>query len=301
MGLLTALFQRRSIENPSTPLSSPDDWLYGALGAGKSSSGVNVNRETALTYSPFWRGVNLISKDVGKLPCKTERREGRAWVEATEHSAYGLLRHKANDAMTAMVFRTTLQGHALCEGNGYAYIWRNGAGEPDYEAGGLTILNPRQVTPIRYNGTLWYIYQFQTGETRRLPYTDVIHIKGFSFDGLIGYNLVHKARECLGLAMGREVYASVFFRNAAIPKVVIQVPKGHKMSPEAVTNLRTSWERMHSGLEQSHRTAVLEEGAEAKILSVCRRTKSAARDARPTRASKWRTRPTLMKGSTPGW
>jgi HK97 family phage portal protein len=261
--LLTTLF-KRSIENPSTPLSAPDDWLGDALGSFKATSGVRVNRETALTYSAMWRGTTLISRDVGKLPLHVFRRDrergGRS--VAIDHPAYQLLRHKPNDAMTAMVFRQTLQGHAILDGNGYAFIWRNGAGEPIE----LSILSPRQVTPVRANGVLWYVYQFLDGSVRKIPYTDILHIKGFSFDGLLGYNLIHKARESLGWAMAMQTYGSTFFRNGARPSVILQTP--NKLSTKGAANLRESWERMHSGLENSHRTAVLEEGLTAKTLSV---------------------------------
>lgn len=262
MAFLVDLFASRSLENPSTPLSAPDDWLGDALGSFKASSGVRVNRETALTYSPIYKGVSLIAGDVGKLPMHVDRIEARGRIRHVEHPAYALLRWKPNDAMTASQFKETLQGHAILDGNGYAYIWRDGAGRPIE----LSILAPRQVTPVRYNGVLWYVYQFLDGETRKLPYTDILHIKGFSFDGLVGYNLVHKARESIGWGMAMQTYGSVFFRNNATPRVVLEHPG--RMRAEAATNLRTSWERLHAGLENAHRTAVLEEGMKAQILSI---------------------------------
>src|SRR5688500_12068139 len=100
--LFDPLFQRRSIENPSTSLSNPAEWLYEALGAGKSSSGISINHHAALTYPAFWRGVNLISRDVGKLPLIIYRREGEGKARATEHHAYRLLKRRPNSEMTAL-------------------------------------------------------------------------------------------------------------------------------------------------------------------------------------------------------
>ncbi len=259
MGLLVRLFEQRSIENPSVPLSLDD---YGSIIGHKSSSGVNVSRETALTYSAIWRGVNLISRDMGKLNVSIEKRAEGGWIHDTQHAGYNLLRHKPNDAMTAMVFRQTLQGHALMEGNGYAHIWRNKGGEPEE----LMVLNPFQVTPFRVGGRLWYLYRFTDGGEAKIKAEDIIHIKGFSFDGLMGYNLIYKAREDIGGAMARKTYGSIFFRNNARPSIVIQTPK--RLSPEAAANLRASWERIHSGLENAHRTAILEEGMEAKEIGI---------------------------------
>lgn len=254
--------ESRSIENPSTPLSAPDDWLGDALGAFKSSSGVRVNRETALTYSAIWKGTNLISGDTGKLPLYLDHVGPKGRRRALEHPAYKLLRHKPNANMTASIFKKTLQGHALLDGNGYAYIQRNGAGQPLE----LWPLLPRQVVPVRVNGQLWYVYDFLDGDRRKIPSEDVLHIKGFSYDGLIGYNMIHKARESIGWAMAMQTYGSVFFRNNATPRVVLEAP--HRVSPAAQENLRMSWERLHAGLENAHRTAVLEDGMKASVLSI---------------------------------
>ncbi len=261
MGLLVSLFgERRSIENPSVPLAA-DDGLWGRS-AGKSSSGIQVSTQTALSYSAFWRGVNLIARDVGKLACYIDKRANKGWSNDSQHPGYYLLRHKPNEYTSSIVFRQTLQGHALTEGNGYAFISRNGAGEPVE----LLILDPWRTNPIRYNGTLWYLYEMESGERRKLPYTDVIHIRGLGYDGLVGYSVIAKARENIGLALARETYASTFFKNNARPNVVLEHPG--RMQAKAAENLRTSWERIHAGIENSHRTAILEEGMKAHELSI---------------------------------
>ncbi len=263
MSILRTL--RRSLENPSTPLSDPDDWLYTALGSYKSSSGVSVNAQTALTYSAFWRAINLISSDVAKLPLLTYERKGKAREIALKHPAYRILRRKANDQTKAFDFRRALTGHALTVGNGYAYIVRLGNGD-HYE---LVQLDPRLTYPVRANGRLWYVTETPSGEMRRLPAEDTLHVKGYSYDGLIGYSVIEKARESLGLGMALEAYGSIFFRNAARPAVLLEHPG--KLTPEARDNLRASWERMTSGLENAHRTAVLEEGMKASPFSISAR------------------------------
>ena len=256
---------RRSLENPSTPLSAPDDWLYTALGSFRSSSGVSVNSQTALTYSAFWRGVNLMSGDVAKLPLHLYRRKGKARELAIDHPAFKLLRRKPNAFTKAFDFKRTLMGHALSLGNGYAYITRNGRGDPIE----LVQLNPHVTYCVRTNGRLWYITEPPGVAARKLPAEDVLHVKGLSFDGLSGYSVIEKARESLGLGMALETYGSIFFQNAARPAVVLEHP--NKLTPEARTNLRESWERMHAGLSSAHRTAILEEGLTAKPFSLSAR------------------------------
>lgn len=49
-------------------LSNPGDLFFSAVGAAPSTSGVNVNSRTALTYGPYWRGVSLICGYLAKTP-----------------------------------------------------------------------------------------------------------------------------------------------------------------------------------------------------------------------------------------
>ena len=264
MPLLTSLFpaSRRSIENPSTPLSSGDDWMYEALGAVKASSGVNVNRETALTYAAWWRGVNLISRDVAKLPVHVYRKGSEGKQRDTDHPAYYLLRRQPNRDMTPFHFRQTMMSHVLAEGNGYAYIDRAGDASPLE----LIPLLPYRTYPVRVKGRIWYVTALNTGEERKIPAEDILHIKGLSFDGLVGYSVIRKARESLGLGMAFDTFGSVVFRNGTTKRVVLKHPG--RLSPEAKKNLRESWERLNVGLENAHKTAILEENMEAQEMGM---------------------------------
>jgi HK97 family phage portal protein len=263
-GILTRLFasNERSLENPSTPLSAPDDWLWDALGAHRASSGVNVNRETALAYASWWRAVNLVSKDCAKVPLHVYTTKYGKKVKDYKHPAYFLLRKKPNAEMSAFQFKLCMMMHVLSEGNGYAYIDRAGNGDPIE----LIPLQPTKTYPVRQAGKMYYITEIKTGEPRKLLPENVLHIKGLGFDGLVGYSVVSKARESLGQAMAADTFASISFRNRGEPGVVLEHPG--RLSPEARKNLRESWERMHSGLENSHKTAILEEGMKVNPFSI---------------------------------
>ena len=59
--------ERRSVENPSTSLADPDQWLIDAWG-GTTHATIQVGTNEAMSYSPVNRAVNLIARDVAKLP-----------------------------------------------------------------------------------------------------------------------------------------------------------------------------------------------------------------------------------------
>lgn len=256
----------RSIENPAVPLTS--DEAFEMFGATKSVSGVRVSRNKALGYPAVWRAVSLISGDVGKLPLFVYRQQGKNKEQDTKHNAYRLLLRKPNEAMTAFVFKQTLMLHVLIHGNGYAYIDRDGASRPKQ----LLILDPDCVEPMRVDGVLWYLYQPPNGgEPRKLPADEVLHVKGLGFDGLRGFPVLKISKDALGAAIAARDHSARYFANGARPGGVLE----HlgKLTDTARKNMRESWERVHKGLENAHKVAILEEGT--KYVSFA----SNARDA----------------------
>lgn len=254
----------RNAENPNVPLGSiadPDDATIEALtGKSKSASGVKVTRDRALGYPAIWRAVSLISGDVAKLHLSVYRwgKDGATKTADRKHPAYRLCSLKPNPLHTPFVFKQVIMSHALTCGNGYAFIDRDRSGRPS----SLLLLDPGKVEPARVDGELWYLYG--QGENlkdwRKLPSADVLHIRGLGFDGLRGYPVLELLSESIGAAIAARDHSARYFRNAARPGGVIKHPG--KLSPAARSNMRESWERIHQGLNNAHKVAILEEGAE---------------------------------------
>ena len=251
---LSGFFKKRSIENPSTPLSAPDDWLLDLAG-GSTSSGVNVNPQTAMTYAPVYRAVNLISQDVAKLPLVVYRRNGEGKDKATQHPAYRVLRYQTSSTMSAFEFKSTLTADALLYGSGYAAIIRNQAGT----AQELIPLTPG-ATRENWNGDVRSYITTINNVEETLRAEDVLHIRA-----LYGLGVVELARESIGLGMAAELYGSVFFKNNARPSAVLEHP-GH-LDNDARDNLRRSWQAMHGSVSNSHKVAILEEGMQLKAFA----------------------------------
>lgn len=264
MGLLSTVtgWLRRSLENPRRPLDPWSNALADSLDGSLSLAGARVGRERAHTSAGFWRGVNLISGTVAKLPLGVCRRLEPGAEPDPRHPAHRLLRRSPNEAMTAYVWKRLMQAHAICHGNGYSYVVRSAGGTPLE----LLPLDPQRTYPVRESGRLWYVHELPGGERRKLDPQDVLHLKGYGFDGLEGYSVFQKARETLGLDLATRGYASTFFKNSARPNVALKHPA--RLSPEARRNLRESWERINAGFENAHRTAILEEGMELQELTI---------------------------------
>ena len=153
-------------------------------------------------------------------------------------------------------------------GNAYAQIIRNGKGEVI----ALYPLMPNRMTVDRdEKGQLYYEYQTLTDEARttkggtvRLRPTDVLHIPGLGFDGLVGYSPIAMAKNAIGLAIAAEEYGSKFYANGAAPSGVLEHP-GTLRDPSKV---RDSWNQTFGGSLNSHKIAVLEEEMKYTPISI---------------------------------
>lgn len=258
--MITALLSKRAFENPAVPLGDPDDFTIAAFGGGISRSGVAVNASSVLQHSPIWRGVNLIARDVAKLPCLVFKRVGAGLERDKNHPAFRLLRWKANSEMTAFQFFQTMQLQAVLRGNSYSHIFRKGNTDPSE----LVPLNPNDTFPVRENGMLLYVTKVN-GENVKVAPRNIIHIKGIG-DGILGFEMVNKGRDSIGASMGATRHGATFFRNNARHGVLLMHPKS--MRAEKIVELKEQWDNMHKGIDNAHKTVILQDGMKVQNIGM---------------------------------
>jgi len=246
-------------------LANPDPWLVEALSGGKPASGVTVNEKKALQVSTVLACIRILSETVASLPLNVYRRlPGGGKEKAADHVLYPILHDLPNTEMTSFNFREALQGHLGSWGNAYAEI--------DFDRGGrpkaLWPLRPDKTWPERdkKTGKIYYKVLLPDGKGAVLPSERVLHIPGFGFDGLVGYNPITLSRESIGLAKAAEEFGARFFANDARPGVVLEHP--NNLSEEAQKRLKKSWEEQYQGLSNKHRIAILEEGMTLKEVGI---------------------------------
>ena len=235
--------------------SSPYSFFFGT-----SSSGKSVNEKTALQTTAVYACVRILAETIASLPLHTYRYSPGGKEKAQEHPLYHLLHSEPNPEMTSFVFRETLMGHLLLWGNAYAQIIRDGRGR----VLGLYPLLPNKMLVSRTDqGILFYQYE-KDGRTFFLPDTEVLHIPGLGFDGLVGYSPIAMAKNAIGMASATEEYGAKFFANGASPGGVLEHP-GVVKDPGKI---RESWNAVYQGSGNAHRVAVLEEGMKFQPIGI---------------------------------
>ena len=263
MGIFSGLFRSRDKPTDSTVGSRYAFYMGG------SSSGKVVTERSAMQMTAVYACVRILSEAIAGLPLHMYRYKDDGGKEkALNHPLYLLLHDEPNPEMSSFVFRETLMTHLLLWGNAYAQIIRNGKGE----VVALYPLMPNKMTVSRdETGQLYYTYQKSQEElpkdntyTVTLHPSDVLHIPGLGFDGLVGYSPIAMAKNAIGLAIATEEYGSKFFANGAAPSGVLEHP-GTIKDPQRV---RESWMSQFGGSVNSNKIAVLEEGLKYTPISI---------------------------------
>lgn len=256
--ILTPSVRGGSLENPSTPFSAAFDDFGESF---SNASGIAVSRKQALSYAAVWRAVNMISRDIAKIPLLTYLRTDEGKDRHRKHQSYNLLRRKSNPFMTAFAFKQTLQASVLLNGNGYAWIDRDQKGTPV----GLYPLSADATNPVNKAGII--VYQLEAlGRRYDIPASDIMHIKGLGYDGYKGYSVIEFASLTLGAAIGSQRYGASFFKNAARPSSVLEHPG--VLTDEAAKRLQAGFKAMYSGVDNAHKTIVLEEAMKLTPISI---------------------------------
>lgn len=263
MNIFSKLFRSRDKPKDSTN-GSGYRYYYGYSSAGKA-----VTEQSAMQISAVYACVRVLSEAIASLPLHTYvYDENDSKKKAVDHPLYKLLHDEPNPEMTSFIFRETLMTHLLMWGNAYAQVIRNGRGEV---VGLYPLMANRMRVDRDENGKLYYEYKMsstdaptmKTGTVRLAP-SDVLHIPGLGFDGLVGYSPIAMAKNSIGMAMATEEYGASFFKNGANPSGVLSMP-GTVKDPERI---RSSWEAGFGGSSNGNKVAILEEGMTYTPISI---------------------------------
>lgn len=260
--MLLDLLQRRhssNLEDPNVPLSGRNvaDYIEGRQ---LSTSGLAIGSNEALTYSPVWSAVDMISSDIARIPWKAYRdgEAGKSREELRNHPVWGILRRRVAMNETTNIWLVRMLAHALLHGNAFSVIRLAGR-----DIDSLEFIHSNKVTVQRVNGTVYYEvnwdpYTDDRDRVEKIAASSMFHLQGLTLDYYGGLSLVKYARNMIGRQLSAEVYGSDFFKNSAVPQGYFSHPG--KMSEPAQERLVSQFEKRFGSAGLRHRIGVLEEG-----------------------------------------
>jgi HK97 family phage portal protein len=210
-------WQRIPQVEPRAELSISDPALAAWFGIGPTSeAGINVSESSALSASPVYRAVSLISSTIASLPLKTYRDT----EPGQRQRVASFLDHPGGmDGLTPFEWKQVVVAQLLMHGRACLEHQRNGAG-------GLAALNPvhpHSVTPnppeIRDGRLMPKTFRVTLPGGKQRTYTqgvDMTEILGLSLDGWYGLSVLTVARNSLGTTLAGDRAAARMFRNGLL-------------------------------------------------------------------------------------
>lgn len=274
MALFDRIARGASFERAASTSALPS-WsgLIPPLGSVQSASGQLISQNTAMSVAAVYRAVYVRSHDVAR--CRpsifSEAADGtRTKLKPKDHAVARLM-VRPNRVQTWFEWARDMWVAYLLRGNAYAAILRDRRGDPTE----LIYINPDAVMVLEASDGTWFynvnrLGLFQIAMLRdfptAIPAEDIFHIRGIAFNMLVAASTIGLGRDAIGLAMAQSLQASRFVNNGARPSGVLESDR--KLSDEATKRLKAQWEAFQTGVQNTGRTAVLEEGLKWKALQL---------------------------------
>ena len=251
MGIFARAFERKA-----DPLAV---WAEMLRKGTTSKAGPTINLDSAFRVSVAFACIKVLSQGCAQVPFKLFQEStinGLVNVlPAKRHSLYDVVTTQPNDFTTSFEFRETLAIHAVL-GNAYAFINR-GIGGRITE---LILLDPAKVQ--KKQGENWQVSFEVTGASgavQKFPAEAIWHVKGPSWNGVDGMDVLSMAREALGLALATEETHSKLHAKGVRPSGTYSVDG--PLAPDQYAKLKAWIEKEFAGAENTGAPMILDRGA----------------------------------------
>ena len=256
MSWLTRLFGAKT-------KSAEGDASWGFGWNDHAASGVEVNQATALTATTVLSAVTMLAEDFAKLtPTVYRRGPDGAREPAADHELHDLL-YLPNSWQNYFEWAETMQLSLVLRGNAYSVKIRDRRGR-------VTALIPVNADWVALweapDGGLFYritpnglhMRAQLVGQPFLIPAEDVLHVRGFSLNGLLGASRIALAKEAIGLSLGYERQAAQYMSQGSNASGILTTDA--KLTPDAAKRMAQDWKDKRTGIQNAGKIVVLEQG-----------------------------------------
>lgn len=205
--------------------------------------------------------VDIKSSDIAMLPRHLFKRTKEGRERVTDDDQLFLIKTQPNEHMNAYDFWRLLLIDKYLWGNGYALKEINEHGR----AVSYTILKPYEVDVYQDDRTGQVVYTNLKNQ-KVYPPDRIIHLKGFTFDGLKGISVVTLARLAFQKGISLDKFAAHFYHNKTNLAGWIEYQDWFE-DDEQMDKLLETWNRKYRGYGKSD-VAVLAGGTKYHSITM---------------------------------
>ena len=271
MAIWDKIFPRiRAETSPPDVIDINDRRLLEMLGVEVDE--ISYRGKNALKEATVYACIRILADAVGKLPVKVYQ-DGEGTQTTSEHYLTPLLKIRPNPWMSSRDFFKCLEVQRNTYGNAYAWLDVATVGRNAGKVQGLYPLDSTKITIYIDNsgllpgkGSLWYVYTGEDGKQYKLRPDELLHIKGLTFDGIVGMTPLEQLKSTIENAGAASQYLNNSFKTGLQTKGIIHYVGD--LSPDAQKTFREKFESMASGLKNANRVSLLPIGYQFQPLSL---------------------------------
>jgi HK97 family phage portal protein len=223
-----------------------------------------VNEKSVFGLSAYWAGVRRISESVAMLPVDVFKKvNGKRTM--TDHPVEYLLNAEANYQTCAFDFTQILITSAINHGNGLAIIERDRFGTPT----GLVNVSREICEPLKYDDELYWKVEVKEAanktESLLVKDRDIINLRGFGSDPVIGISAIQAHRQNLGLSIAAQDYGADFYNRGT--RIDGFIEYAGVLKPETKDAISQQWSNNY-GANGTRGTAILDAGSKYHRLGL---------------------------------
>jgi len=266
----------------ATSLRNPAKWLLDFFGGGNS---VRVTETSILASPTVWYCISTIAGDVAKMPLEVRRQDTEGGHELYKrHPAYNMLTQQSNEWQTADCFKEMITAHALGWGNGRAAIVRQGTRPveliplmPDRSETLMVqgevyhVTMPEEDDPILFKQVIEetpLIELLQHRDVVVMHDSEVLHCKGFGYNGYAGLSVARVLKDTLGIDLQAQKYANNGMRKGFAGEVMLEAPAGMFRNEDDAKAFLDGFRKRHERGQDGETVGLLREGIKANVMNM---------------------------------
>lgn len=220
-----------------------------------SKSGPAITYKNALRVSVALACCRVLAEGVAQIPLKLmQELDAGGTRVAKNKKLHRVLSRRPNHWQTSFEWRETMMYHALLCKGGFSVINRVRGEIVEL----LPVLPDRMRIEQLPDMTVRYWIRLSDGTEAPFAQNQIFHLRGPSWDGVQGMEIIDLAREALGLAIATEETHALFHRNGAKASGIISIDG--QLTDDGRTRLKTALAESATG-SSSFKSLVLDQGA----------------------------------------
>lgn len=226
-------------------------------------TGATVSDASVLQIPPAWSAIRYISEGIASLSRSVYLREPDGDI-VPDHSSpvAALFDGRPHPHYTTFDFLQAVVANA-CLGNGYARIYK----DPVTARPVMLEVIPQEFVHIVYSsaGEMYYHVSGIINDKSvnyYLPQTEMLHIKGVTFTGILGKKTSIVHNQAFGTALGAQVYSNTWFERGAQVAGLITFPMPLKQVQR--DDVKKKIASGHAGAVNAGSIMILDAGADFK-------------------------------------